>query len=335
MENRRITEQQNGILEVAASHAYTIERQLSRSLNATYALATMLRIYGELKNFDMLADYMITSYGSISCLQLAPQGIVTRIYPLKGNEKALGHNLLEDPARRTEALKTIKSGELTLAGPFELIQGGVAVIGRLPVFSIGKDGSDKFWGFTIVLIRLSKLLEGTQVSTLLEKGYNYELSRIEPDSGKPLVFSRSGEDPLISPVSFPFRVPNGEWTFSLSPKNGWEKGPQFYFSVAIVGIVGLSFAFLSFVLMRSSELVTSKSMDLELSNKELRKALSEIKKLSGLLPICSYCKRIRDDKGYWNQIESYIRDHSDADFSHGICNECVKKHFPEINNDND
>ena len=61
----------------------------------------------------------------------------------------------------------------------------------------------------------------------------------------------------------------------------------------------------------------------------LQKALSEVKTLSGLLPICSSCKRIRDDKGYWKQIESYIKDHSEAEFSHGICPECIKKLYPE------
>jgi PAS domain S-box-containing protein len=63
---------------------------------------------------------------------------------------------------------------------------------------------------------------------------------------------------------------------------------------------------------------------------DLKKALVEVKKLSGLLPICSYCKKIRDDKGYWNQIESYIHEHSEAEFSHSICQECAKKHYPDI-----
>jgi hypothetical protein len=62
---------------------------------------------------------------------------------------------------------------------------------------------------------------------------------------------------------------------------------------------------------------------------ELRKALKEVKTLSGMLPICSVCKKIRDDKGYWNQIEAYIRDRSDADFSHGICPECARKLYPD------
>lgn len=62
----------------------------------------------------------------------------------------------------------------------------------------------------------------------------------------------------------------------------------------------------------------------------LQKALSEVKNLSGMLPICSSCKKIRDDDGYWQQIEEYIRDHSNADFTHGICNDCVEKLYPEF-----
>jgi len=63
---------------------------------------------------------------------------------------------------------------------------------------------------------------------------------------------------------------------------------------------------------------------------KLQKAIAEIKTLSGLLPICASCKKIRDDKGYWNQIESYICDHSDAVFSHGICPDCRKKLYPNL-----
>jgi hypothetical protein len=62
---------------------------------------------------------------------------------------------------------------------------------------------------------------------------------------------------------------------------------------------------------------------------ELKQALSEVKTLRGFLPICSNCKKIRDDKGYWNQIEVYVRDHSEAEFTHGICPECFKKLYPK------
>ena len=58
---------------------------------------------------------------------------------------------------------------------------------------------------------------------------------------------------------------------------------------------------------------------------ELKKALSEIKQLKGLIPICSACKKIRDDEGFWHNVEEYIRNHSEADFTHGICPDCIEK----------
>jgi len=63
---------------------------------------------------------------------------------------------------------------------------------------------------------------------------------------------------------------------------------------------------------------------------KLKIALSKVKKLTGLLPICSHCKKIRDDNGYWTQIESYIHDHSEAEFSHSICQKCAGKYYPEL-----
>lgn len=67
---------------------------------------------------------------------------------------------------------------------------------------------------------------------------------------------------------------------------------------------------------------------------ELQKALSDIKQLSGLLPICSSCKKIRNDEGYWEQIEGYIRDHTEAEFSHSICPDCAKRLYPEFYKEN-
>lgn len=65
----------------------------------------------------------------------------------------------------------------------------------------------------------------------------------------------------------------------------------------------------------------------------LQKALATIKRLHGILPICASCKMIRDDKGYWTQVESYIREHSEAEFSHGICPDCAKKLYPDYYKD--
>jgi hypothetical protein len=66
---------------------------------------------------------------------------------------------------------------------------------------------------------------------------------------------------------------------------------------------------------------------------ELRQALNEVKTLQGIIPICAACKKIRDDLGYWHQVEAYVSSHSNALFSHGICPECVKELYPEIANE--
>jgi len=79
----------------------------------------------------------------------------------------------------------------------------------------------------------------------------------------------------------------------------------------------------------NSQLLLEKENKIE----ELEKAFREITTLRGILPICASCKKIRDDQGYWKQIESYIRDHSDAEFSHGICPPCAEKLYPEYYTD--
>ena len=69
---------------------------------------------------------------------------------------------------------------------------------------------------------------------------------------------------------------------------------------------------------------------LELRTLELEKVLSEIKVLQGIIPICAYCKNIRDDQGYWNQVEKYVSDHTDAKFTHGICPDCFEKEMKRL-----
>ncbi|MEE9165418.1 MAG: sensor with HAMP domain protein, partial [Nitrospinota bacterium] len=66
---------------------------------------------------------------------------------------------------------------------------------------------------------------------------------------------------------------------------------------------------------------------------KLQQALTNVKSLSGLLPICASCKKIRDDKGYWHQVETYIKKHTEVDFTHSICPECIKTRYPDLFND--
>ncbi|MCK5340166.1 MAG: hypothetical protein KAJ60_03780, partial [Desulfobulbaceae bacterium] len=84
------------------------------------------------------------------------------------------------------------------------------------------------------------------------------------------------------------------------------------------------------IYLRLDQKVKERTSELEEANRNLQEALTKVKTLSGFIPICASCKKIRDDKGYWNQIEAYIQKHSNAEFSHGICPECLKKLYPEF-----
>ncbi len=114
-----------------------------------------------------------------------------------------------------------------------------------------------------------------------------------------------------------------------------EKGTEVFFSGKRYHIAAERLQILDLLLstyenahLQNRELLAMQKK-LRESNERLEEALANIKTLSGLLPICAGCKKIRDDKGYWNQIESYIRDHSQAKFSHSICPECAERLYPE------
>ncbi len=99
-EQRRVDERLHAIREIGTAQAHLLEDHLHHSLSATFALASILRQRGRIENFDALATEVIKNYGGISNLQLAPNGVVKQIYPLAGNEAAIGHDLLNDPRRR-------------------------------------------------------------------------------------------------------------------------------------------------------------------------------------------------------------------------------------------
>ena len=254
-EGRRADEQRQALREIGTAQAHLLERQLDRSLSSTYALASILRQSGRIDNFDALAADIIMNYRGISNLQLAPNGVVRQIYPLRGNEVVIGHDLLNDPRRRTEALAAIESRQLTLAGPFTLIQGGVAVIGRLPVFVPDDLRGERFWGFTIALIRLPLLLEASKLNRIVENGYGYELSRIHPDTGERVVFARSAKSDLEDPLPFPIDVPNGTWRLSLAPRGGWRASSSLPAEVLLLVLISTLGACFAYALLRQPEIL--------------------------------------------------------------------------------
>ncbi len=108
---------------------------------------------------------------------------------------------------------------------------------------------------------------------------------------------------------------------------GVQTGSRFYISFLFVAVVGYG---LEASRYRFSDMLRKEHEELLEEKSNLEKALKQIKTLRGLLPMCANCKKIRDDSGYWKQIESYLHEHSDAKFSHGICPDCAKTLYPHI-----
>lgn len=210
--------------DLAADHAQSLQRGIERALSATYAIAALVRKgQGELPEFDAVATEMLPYYPGIAALGLSPRGVIRNVVPLAGNEKSIGFNQLGDSAQNKEAILARDTGKLTLAGPLKLAQGGLGVVGRLPIFLGDEDGRGRFWGFSYVTLRFPQALEAARLQLLVQRGYAYELWRIVPDTGeRQRIDAAAGVAPLDDPVERSLELPNGKWTLSVAPVKGWD-----------------------------------------------------------------------------------------------------------------
>jgi diguanylate cyclase (GGDEF)-like protein/PAS domain S-box-containing protein len=209
------------VSNVAQNYAYLVRDSLDQALTLNYSLAAMVRIGdGGIPYFDDVARELLPYFNSVASIALSPNGIVTQVYPLAGNEKTIGFNQLADTQQNKEAIRARDSGKLTLAGPLNLVQGGLGAVARLPVFLDSENGP-QFWGFTNVVIRINRLLETANLSQLTDQGMAYSLWRVNPETGVQEVIATNALESLDNPVHKSFEVPNGNWTLSVTPIAGW------------------------------------------------------------------------------------------------------------------
>jgi diguanylate cyclase (GGDEF)-like protein/PAS domain S-box-containing protein len=273
-----VLHQKNTAEIISANQSSVLQERLSHSLSATYALASVLRQgNGQIVGFELLAAEMLKLYGGISSLQLAKGGVVSAIVPLNGNEAALGHDLLHDPRRDRSARLAIETRRLTLAGPLQLLQGGEAVIGRLPVYLPDAGGTERFWGLTTALISIPDLLESSRLARLSASGYDYQLSHIDGDTGRRVIFAGSTLAPLDDPIHRTIEVPNGSWRLSIAPLHGWLPLPLLLaMALATLAAAAVVARFTYFVLgqpVRLQQIVTTRTAELASSNRELTWAM--------------------------------------------------------------
>lgn len=277
---RKASDQRMAVSATASIAASSIERQITHYLSATYTLAISLKqTRGSSENFETTAAELMQLYHGIDSFQLAPMGVVSNIYPLNGNEAALGHNLLEDPQRRTEALKAIRTQSLTLAGPFELHQGGQAVVGRLPIFLPRNSGKERFWGFTVAVIKLEKLFGQIDLATIFGPEYAYCLYRRDPDSKQKHIITASTLEPLNGVVEVNITVPNGKWILAVKPLTTW--GPPLPWSTWIIAFsICALISFMVYIIVKQNKQIANLALHDSLTGLPNRMLFSERAKLA-------------------------------------------------------
>ena len=203
----------------ATTYGERIKNEIADGIGITDTLEQILiSENGEIHQFETIAGNLMSD--SIESVQLAPNGVVTDIYPAEGNE-AGKIDLLHDKDRKEISCYARDNHATITQGPFELKQGGYGIAVRNPVYLKDKSGQEYFWGFTIVILRVPDILSDT-VSALSNFGYEYKILKTDTpwsDTYK-VVYQSDGQ--IDHPISYAFTVGDGTWKLEVTPKTGWR-----------------------------------------------------------------------------------------------------------------
>ena len=232
---------------IAENEADHIVTTIDCVMARTNTLKAMIQDHnGDTSFFDYVAEAVyndvIDETGvTLKNFALAPDGVVSKVYPLEGNEALLGFDFL-DTSRlgNLEAKEAYELGSTILTNPFELVQGGMGMGGRAPV--ILRDGDKKeLWGLVTVTIDYDNLIAVLGLDNLEGMGVNYALSYIDTDGSAHIMHAKGNLDEQAQRKQF--KVRNLTWELSVSPKNGWVSGFQSILAAVIIliisGLVGL------------------------------------------------------------------------------------------------
>ena len=219
----------------AESTVSRVESQLSKYLAESDLMKRIVEKEYDIDNeqFDKLAELMQEDEDVIEARELAEDGVVSRIYPMEGNEAAMGLDMLQNPERKKEARLARRSGEYTIAGPYELVQGGTGALLLDPAYITDQNGEEKFWGFSILVMNWDNFIQEVELEKLEEAGYDYQIWKKDLYTGEKIVIDESENSNLNNSLEVACSVPNDTWYFEIVPENGWITVSQKVFGVII------------------------------------------------------------------------------------------------------
>ncbi|NDP28581.1 MAG: PAS domain S-box protein [Flavobacterium sp.] len=243
-----------------------IEQSLKNCYTTTVSLALTLNNDGIPQNFDTISKKLIKSNPLVSAVQLVPNGIIKYIYPMKGNEAAMNLNILSDADRKIEARKSIETQKIYFAGPLLLRQGGIGIVGRLPIYH-----KNKFWGFSAVVIKLETLLETSGINSFNNSQYYFQISKKDSKTSKEQFFL-----PLKSDFSKNYflsqSISDSDWKLYLITKKPYVIYPHILLRAFLGLIIAMLFGlFTTKLLKKPDELaVLLKKQECKLLKNELK-----------------------------------------------------------------
>lgn len=229
--NSEDARQNEHVKSLSIAIANDIEIEISEALRPIEALSFFISETGGCElAFDEAAQKLLTDTSNIAALQLAPEGVVRFIYPLEGNEAALGHHLLADPDRKREVLEAISMKKAVLAGPVNIRQGGTGLFVRMPVFT-EEGGKKRLWGLAIALLRWDNIL--AIIKTQLNENDSFQLARKLRSDNE---YVHIGGEQTVPDDSIKhsrrIEIPGGTWIITASTLNTSFK--HYAFSLAFV-----------------------------------------------------------------------------------------------------
>lgn len=246
------SEKHNLTILNAQNRAISIERDIEEVYGVVSTLEIVLADGDnwQVMDFGSTARRLMKHYSYIDSLQLAPQGKVTNIYPLQGNEAGL-IDLLKDEKRGPISRYAKDTGKTVIQGPFDLVQGGKGIALRHPVYKTDESGQKVFWGFTIAIIKVPEVFRST-IETLDSFDYAYTLYSFDSLSQQWQLVLASGQE-LVDPEILEFQVLDTQWKLAIMPAKGWYN----YRDILPHGVFGfflvLLFTAMSYMLLRLAE----------------------------------------------------------------------------------
>lgn len=261
--------------------AYTAEATVGRvetQLNKYLAVSDFLKRLVENgyhlddKEYAELSRMARDENGVIEAIEMAPDGVVKQMYPVKGNEAAYGLDMLQNIARKQEANLAKDSGRYTIAGPFALVQGGMGALLFDPIYVRSGRREKTFWGFSILVINWERFIDEIALDKLEEAGYHYRIWKKDMESGEKIVLAQSSNLRDWDTLEVACSVPNDIWYFEICQENGWIIWQQVVFEIVLAIVLAAlgAIAYWQFWTWRNKEI--RYAQDLEMSAKKARAA---------------------------------------------------------------